>query len=153
MDAPRPDFPTYDEEMGEAMVNEVSGYQTGLPSYLGITFVEVGPGRLTCELMVTEELLNPFGAAHGGVISALVDHCLGAVCAPVVERGTWPATSEYKLNLLAPGRVGVMRAASTIVAMSRRTAVVRVDVTNGGRLVGVAQGTVALMPPRTEPAP
>ena len=35
-----------------------------------------------------------------------------------------------------------------IVALSRRTAVVRVDVTDGRRLIGSAQGTVSIVPPR-----
>src|ERR1700756_5279229 len=105
----------------------------GLPGSRGIRTTAVEPGRLTCELPVTEELLNPFGAAHGGVVSALIDHVLGAVCLPVIERGAWPATLEYKVNFLAPARVGPMVAESTIISMSKRTAVVRVDVVNDGR--------------------
>ncbi|MGZ4804654.1 MAG: PaaI family thioesterase, partial [Acidimicrobiia bacterium] len=41
---------------------------TGLPAYLGIRTVEVGPARMVAELDVREELLNPFGSAHGGVV-------------------------------------------------------------------------------------
>jgi 1,4-dihydroxy-2-naphthoyl-CoA hydrolase len=148
MDAPALTFPDFDAERAAEIVDATTRPGAGLPRYLGMVFVEVGPGRLVCELPVTEELLNPFGAAHGGVISALVDHVLGAVVVPVIQPGAWPATSEYKLNLLAPSRVGTMRAVSSILALSRRTAVVRVDVTNNGRLVGAAQGTVTIMPPR-----
>jgi 1,4-dihydroxy-2-naphthoyl-CoA hydrolase len=143
------EFPDFDEETARAMVNgSPPDHLRGLPAYLGMQVTEVGPGRLVCELKVTEDLLNPFGAAHGGVVSALVDHVLGAVCIPVVAKGSWPATGEYKINMVAPARGGVMRAESTIVAMSKRTAVVRVDVTNDGRFVAAAQGTVAIMPPR-----
>ena len=121
---------------------------SGLPAYLQIKTTSVEPGRLTCELPVTEELLNPFGAAHGGVVSALIDHALGAVCLPVVPRGSWPATQEFKLNFLAPARPGRMSVEAYIVSMSKRTVIVRIDVTNNGRLVGAAQGTVAVMPPK-----
>jgi uncharacterized protein (TIGR00369 family) len=121
---------------------------SGLPAYLQIKTTSVEPGRLTCELPVTEELLNPFGAAHGGVVSALIDHALGAVCYPVVPRGSWPATQEFKLNFLAPARPGLMSAEAYIVSMSKRTVIVRIDVTNNGRLVCAAQGTVAVMPPK-----
>jgi uncharacterized protein (TIGR00369 family) len=124
----------------------------GLPAFLKIETMSVEPGRLTCGLPVTEELLNPFGAAHGGVVSALIDHALGAVCFPVIPRGSWPATQEFKINFLAPARVGRMEAEAHIVAMSKRTAVVRIDVTNGGRLVCAAQGTVAVMPPKPKAA-
>jgi uncharacterized protein (TIGR00369 family) len=126
-----------------------SGAAGGLPAYLQITVTSVEAGRLTCRLPVTEELLNPFGAAHGGVVSALVDHVLGAVCIPVIKPGYWPATLEFKLNFLAPARVGAMEAEATIVSMSKRTAVVRIDVTNEGRPICAAQGAVAIVPPRT----
>jgi len=123
----------------------------GLPAYLKITTTSVEPGRLTCELPITEELLNPFGAAHGGVVSALIDHALGAVCFPVIPRGSWPATQEFKLNFTAPARPGPMVAEAQIVSMSKRTAIVRIDVSNLGRLVCAAQGTVAIMAPKAPP--
>lgn len=128
--------------------NEPGG---GLPGYLKIATTSVEPGRLTCELTITQELLNPFGAAHGGVVSALIDHALGAVCFPVIQRGSWPATQEFKVNFTAPARPGPMIAAAEIVSMSKRTAIVRIDVTNNGRLVCAAQGTVAIMAPKAPP--
>ena len=144
----------YDAEVAAAMLqNRYSANQAGggLPGYLKITTTSVEPGRLRCELPVTEELLNPFGAAHGGVVSALIDHALGAVCFPVIERGSWPATQEFKVNFTAPARPGPMIADAEIVSMSKRTAIVRIDVTNGGRLVCAAQGTVAIMAPKAAP--
>lgn len=144
-------FESFDEQIAKAMLqNNYSGNQTGggLPAYLGITTDSVGPGRLTCGLTVTDELLNPFGAAHGGVVSALIDHALGAVCFPVIPRGSWPATQEFKLNFTAPARPGAMTAEAQIVSLSKRTAIVRIDVLNEGRLVCAAQGTVAIMPPK-----
>lgn len=119
----------------------------GLPTYLGIRTVDVGPARMVAELDVRDELLNPFGSAHGGVVAGLVDHVLGAVLYPVIERGQWAATTEFKINLLAAVRGGTLRAEATIVAMSRRTAVVQVEVTNDGTLSALAQGTV-LIPER-----
>lgn len=143
------DFSHFNPDLAETMVAQASSAVGGLPAYLRITTTSVEPGRLTCELPVTEDLLNPFGAAHGGVVSALVDHVLGAVCMPVIERGAWPATLEFKLNFLAPARVGTMLAEATILSMSKRTAVVRVDVTNGGRPICAAQGAVAIVPARS----
>ncbi|MCU4184598.1 PaaI family thioesterase [Acidiferrimicrobium sp. IK] len=148
-------FEHFDQAVADAMVGSnrfAEGADgEGLPGYLGIRTRAVEAGRLTCELAVTEELLNPFGAAHGGVVSALIDHVLGAVCFPVVPRGSWPATQEFKLNFLAPARPGPMIAEASILSMSKRTAIVRVDVSNSGRLVCAAQGTVAIMPPKPAP--
>ena len=120
----------------------------GLPAYLGIQTTDVGPGTMTATLDVRPELLNPFGSLHGGVISALVDHVLGAVLYPVIERGRWAATTEFKLNLLAAVSDGALSASSTVVSLTRRTAVVQVEVHNGSRLCGLAEGTVLIAEPR-----
>jgi uncharacterized protein (TIGR00369 family) len=77
-------------------------------------------------------------------MAGLVDHVLGSVLYPVIERGKWAATTEFKLNLIRAVRSGVLRAEALIVAMSKRTAVVHVEVTNDGELAGLAQGTVLI---------
>ncbi len=138
----------YDAEMAEMIGGSGAPPETGLPGYLGIRTTAVGPGTMTAEMEIRPELLNPFGSAHGGCISALADHVLGAVLYPVMPRGSWAATTEFKLNLLAPVRGGVMSATSTIIAMTKRTAVVRIDIVNEDKLVGAAQGTVTISPPR-----
>jgi len=133
----------YDERIAEG-IKASDDALTGLPAYLGIRTVEVGPARMVAELDVRPELLNPFGTAHGGVLAGLVDHVLGSVMYPVIQRGQWAATTEFKVNLLTAVRGGTLRAEAVIVAMSRRTAVVQIDVTNDGRPAGLAQGTVLI---------
>ena len=135
----------YDADTAAAMT---AGSIDGLPSYLGIRTVEVGPATMLAELDVRPELLNPFGTLHGGVVSALVDHVLGAVLYPVIKRGHWAATTEFKLNLLTAVSAGTVRARSTIVSLTRRTAVVQVEVDNDGRPCALAQGTVLIVEPR-----
>lgn len=124
---------------------------TGLPEFLGMHLTHFEPGRLTAELIVNDRLLTPFGNMHGGVISALCDHVLGCVCYPHMDRGSWAATTEFKVNLLAPVSKGKVEAIAEIVSMTRSTAVVRIDVSNDGRACAAAQGTVTLRPPRKEP--
>jgi 1,4-dihydroxy-2-naphthoyl-CoA hydrolase len=143
---PRPDFDRYDATVAEAFMSGIP--ISGIPDYLGIRVTDVGPGTMSAELDVRSELLNPFGSAHGGTVAALVDHVLGAVLYPLIPRGAWAATTELKLNFLAPVREGVLRAHSEVISLTRRTAVVRVDATNGDRLVGAAQGTVTISEPR-----
>jgi len=133
----------YDETVAAAM-RAGDATLTGLPGYLGIRTVAVGPAWLTAELDVRDELLNPFGSAHGGVVASLVDHVLGMVLYPVIERGKWAATTEFKINLLRAVRDGTLRAHAVIVSMTRRTAVVQIEVTNDDSLVALAQGTVLI---------
>jgi uncharacterized protein (TIGR00369 family) len=133
----------YDAAMAESM-KSAGDLLAGLPAFLGIRTTEVGPARMVAELDIRPDLLNPFGSAHGGVISALTDHVLGAVLYPVIERGRWAATTEFNINLLSSVRSGTLRAEATIVAMTKRTAVVQVEISNQERLVGLAQGTVLI---------
>lgn len=141
-----PTFEHFDQRVADGFVASTS--QTALPDYLGVRFTEAGPGRLVAEMDVREELLTPFGNAHGGVVSVLVDHVLGSVMYPVMPRGWWAATTEYKINNLAPIRAGMLRAEANIVAMTKRTGVVRIDVSQNDRLVVIAQGTCLLQEPR-----
>jgi uncharacterized protein (TIGR00369 family) len=143
-------FETFDEQVAEMMLSGgLDGRNGGgLPDWLGMRTAEVGPGWVVAEVDVREDMLNPFGAAHGGVLAAVVDHVLGSAVFPVVPRGTWPATLELKVNYLAPVRVGLLRARGEVVALRRATAVVRIDAENDGRAVGAALGTVSLQAPR-----
>jgi uncharacterized protein (TIGR00369 family) len=121
---------------------------TGLPGFLGLRLTGFEPGRLRAEMEVRPELLTPFGNLHGGVLAALCDHLLGCVCYPHVGRGQWAATTEFKLNYLAPVSKGKLEADATLVSLTRSTAVVRIEVSNQGRTCCVAQGTVLIRDPK-----
>ncbi|MCU1449200.1 MAG: phenylacetic acid degradation protein, partial [Acidimicrobiales bacterium] len=139
-------FDNYDERVAEGLkrVHEKEG---GLPGFLGIRIADYWPGGIRFEVQVRDELLTAFGNMHGGVLSATVDHALGTVCYPVIPKGSWAATTEFKLNLLAPVKEGTLSATAQVISLTKRTAVVRIEVGNGDRLVCVAQGTVLIMAP------
>jgi len=126
-------------------LNERGG---GLPGYLGFRFAAFEPGRLRAEMEVREDLLTPFGNIHGGVLAAFCDHVLGCVCYPHMKQGQWAATTEFKINYLAPVSEGLLEAEAEIVSMTRSTAVVRIEIRNGTRTAGAAQGTVLIRDPR-----
>src|SRR4026209_1564619 len=139
---PQPNFEHYDEGIAKAMMRAHEGV-TGLPKHLGAGFREFAPGRLVATMAVRPDLLTPFGTLHGGVMAGFVDHVLGCVLYPLMQRGQWAATTEFQLNYLAAvragpltpesrlnepaaGREGALPAESTVFALTRRTAVVRV---------------------------
>ena len=97
---------------------------------------------------VTDEVITYIGNMHGGCLSAMCDHVLGTVMYPVMPEGYWAATTEFKINLLAPVTGGTCVATADIVSMSRRLAVVRISIENQGRLTSVAQGTCTIVAPR-----
>jgi uncharacterized protein (TIGR00369 family) len=142
----KPVFAGYDARIAEAMV-QASAAIEGLPKYLGITLDAFEPGRLIASMEVRDELRTALGALHGGVMAGLVDHVLGCVLYPLMPRGQWAATTEFKINYLAAVKTGRLTAESVVLALGRRSAVVRVEVTNEGRLVCTAQGTLLVSDP------
>ena len=147
-----PDFPQYDEKTAQGLRGSAAT-GGGLAAFLAIEHVEVGPGTLHARLAVRDELLTPFRNLHGGVLAALCDHVLGTVLYPVIPRGAWAATTEFKINYLAAVTTGDLDARASIISLTKRTAVVRIDVENDGRLVCAAQGTVLVVaPPRKPPS-
>ena len=146
-----PKFEQFDQGVADAMTRMNNDSKAGLPGFLGVRFTEFGPGRLLAEMEVRREFLTPFGNIHGGIMAALVDHVLGCVLYPLMPRGAWAATTEFKLNYLAPVKDGTLIAESSVVALTRATSVVRVEVSNGGRLACVAQGTLLIREPKAAP--
>jgi len=142
-----PTFDTYDESIAEAMIRFNNEKGQGLPEYLGVRMVEFGPGRLVATMEVRADLVTMMGAIHGGVMAGFVDHIMGCVLYPMMKRGQWAATTEFKLNYLAAVKEGVLEAESSVLSMGRRSAVVRVEVVNNGRLVCTAQGTLLVSDP------
>lgn len=63
-ETPRP--ATVDPEMAALL-------DTGFGKLLGLTFVDLGPDRVTATYEVRPELLQPFGIVHGGVHCAVVE--------------------------------------------------------------------------------
>ena len=142
----QPKFARFDQAWADRVVGRVSS--KGIDGFLQFKITEVSAGTLTCEMPVTDEVITFIGNMHGGCLSALCDHVLGMVMYPVMEEGYWAATTEFKINLLAPVSQGVCTARAEIVSMSRRMAVVRIDVENEGRLAAVAQGTCTIVAPK-----
>jgi uncharacterized protein (TIGR00369 family) len=140
-------FENYNEKVaaGIARAHEKGG---GLPGFLGIRIAEWWEGGMRAEVEVRDELLTPFKNLHGGVLAGIVDHVLGTVCYPVIPPGAWAATTEFKLNYLAAVTEGTLSATSQIISLTKRTAVVKIEVTNGDRLVCLAQGTVTIVAPK-----
>jgi uncharacterized protein (TIGR00369 family) len=136
----------FNQRIADAMI-AAHERSAGLPGFLGIKISELTAGRLVATMAVREELITVMGAIHGGVMAGFVDHSLGCVLYPLMKPGQWAATTEFKLNYLKAVRGGTPTAESTVLSQGKRSAVVRVDVSNDGALVCVAQGTLLISDP------
>jgi uncharacterized protein (TIGR00369 family) len=137
----------YDEEIARNLL-EFSKSVPGLQQYLGIELVRFEPGKLWCRATIRDELLTPFGNVHGGALAAIADHITGVVVYPLMPAGHWAATTEIKLNYVAPVQAGVLETESTVLAMTNRSAVVRGEIYYGSELACAAQGTLTIVAPR-----
>ena len=138
----------YDPEVAAAFLAAGNRAEGGLTDYLGNELIRIEPGRLFARATIRDELLTPFGNAHGGVIAGIVDHITGVVVYPLMKPGQWAATTEVKLNYIGPVQAGVVETESTVLAMTNRSAVVRGELFFGGRLVAAAQGTLTVVDPK-----
>lgn len=138
----------YDERIAQGML-EWGSALGGLPAYLGVEFVRIAPGKLWARADLQPELITPSGNVHGGALAAILDHVTGAVVYPLMPSGCWGATTELKLNYVAPVQVGRVEAEATVLAMTKRSAVVRGELHYADRLVCAAQGTITIVQPRS----
>lgn len=134
----------FNPEIAAGMMRLNNDATSGLPHYLGVTFDDLRPGELDATMVVPKAVMNPFGSMHGGAMAGFVDHVMGCVLYPLMAKGQWAATTEFKLNYLAAIRGGELKARATVLSLTKRTAVVRVDVKTGDRLACVAQGTLLI---------
>ena len=102
-------LPEFNQESAEGFIN-ASNSMKGLPEFLGVRSTHMDPGKLTAEMEVSDRLLTPIGNMHGGVLAAMCDHVLGCDCYPHMRKGQWAATTEFKLNLMAPASSGKVTA-------------------------------------------
>ena len=143
----QPNFDSYDAKIAEAMTSMNDKAGDGLIGFLAAKFTEFGPGKLVAEMEVKRGFITIMGAIHGGVMAGFVDHIMGCVLYPLMAKGQWAATTEFKLNYLAAVKSGTLVGESRVLSMGKRSAVVQVEVTNGDKLVCIAQGTLLISDP------
>ncbi|TVO58574.1 hydroxyphenylacetyl-CoA thioesterase PaaI [Denitromonas halophila] len=106
---------------------------------LGMTFVEVGPGRATLTMTVRADMLNGFAIIHGGFVTTLADSAFAFACNSYNEQ---TVASGISVDFIAPAREGdVLTATAREVALSGRTGVYDITVTNQhGATIAVMRG-------------
>lgn len=74
---------------------------------LGMSFEVIKPGEVVYKMKVTKNHLSSPDTCHGGAIAAMMDAVLGLpVLSQAVEEGKLCATVEFKINYIAPAKIG-----------------------------------------------
>ncbi len=121
-----------------------SGNRIPLLQTLGIQLREIGDSHAVMEVTVSDMHRNYFGGAHGGLLATLVD-TVSFFPRPLLPSGTICTTTSLNVGYIRPAALGDrLTARSELVHMGRRTASVKVEVTNQEDKL-VAHGVVGLM--------
>jgi acyl-CoA thioesterase len=111
-----------------------------------------GSGKAGAVLDVRDELLNPHGVVHGGVLFSIADTVMGAALYTTLAPGESCTTIEIKIHFLQPVTKGKIRCSTRLVHRGSRIAVLESHLSVGRRQVAQALGTFAIFAPRPAPA-
>jgi 1,4-dihydroxy-2-naphthoyl-CoA hydrolase len=114
---------------------------------LGARITHASRERLEAELVVRDDLANPRGILHGGVLMALADHLGGAATFANLSAGAATTTIESKTNFFAPvSRGDTVRAQCTPLHRGRTTMVWETRIfRSDGKLAAIVTQTQLVM--------
>jgi len=117
-----------------------------LRRFLGMDIEDVEPGHAIARLEVGDDLLNPNGVVHGGVLFTMVDTAMGAATMTSLGEGQRCASIEIQMRFLRPVSAGRLEAATTVVRHGRKVVHLESRVRDtDGALVATGAGTFAVI--------
>ncbi len=107
---------------------------------LGIELIEVGEGYSKCSMVVTDEMLNAHGSAHGGAIFTLADYAFAVACN---SHGQVAVALQVSVNFLEAVKSGTrLIAEGKEEVLGSRIGLYHLTVTDeSGKLIASAQAT------------
>jgi uncharacterized protein (TIGR00369 family) len=106
------------------------------------------------EVTVTADHLNKGGAAHGGLMTVLLDAALGGALVSTLPTSSWCATTQLTTSFLDAARLGErLVATGRVVRRGRHVAHLAGEVCVGERVVASAVGTWAIWDARPPSMP
>ena len=105
---------------------------------LGMTIVEIGPGRATLSMTVRPEMVNGQRIAHGGFIFLLADSTFAFACNSRNERAV---AAQCDITFIRPGKLGdVLVATAREISRSGRSGIYDISVTAADVVIAEFRG-------------
>lgn len=135
-----------------AWIEERRSIFEGRPSlnqYLGLHLVDAGPGWASMRLELRPEVMNPFDAAHGGSVAALIDSVAGsALAAGLLPEDRIMGTIDMQVHYLERAKGAYLLAQGRVVRAGGAVGVTQVTVADDrGVTVAIGTATFRLGPP------
>jgi len=117
--------------------------------YVGLKLEAAGPGWARMRLDLTPDVMNPFGAVHGGATSALIDSVAGtAIAAGTLPDDRIMGTIDMQVHFLERGGGSALIADGRMVRAGGAVAIASVEVRDDtGTLVAMGTATFRLSKP------
>ncbi len=148
MNAPAPRFEPQDPDFA-ARVRASFGRQAAM-ALIGARLAAVEPGFCEIELPWREDLTQQKGYVHGGIVGMILDSACGYAAYSLMPATASLVTVEYKINLMAPARRGLLVARGEVVKPGRTLTIASGEayVRGEGRsvLVAAMQQTLMMLP-------
>ena len=110
----------------------------------------ISPGHIRYEMPVKKKHLATPIAIHGGVLSAMMDGILGvAALSASCEDGNLVSTVEFKINYLAPARLGdILMGEGKVIQKGNRLIITDGDIKlqSSGKIIAKGMGTFSAYP-------
>lgn len=118
---------------------------------LGAELVAATEGKVVISAPILPGSKQQHGAAHAALTFAIGDSAAGYAALTMLPEGSEVMTAEMKINLLAPGIGGRLRATGSVIKPGRRLVIVTAEVhalKNGSEtLIAILQGTMVPVQP------
>lgn len=119
-------------------------------SGLGMTIVEIGPGRATLTMTVRPDMVNGHGIAHGGFIFTLADSAFAFACN---SHNQHAVAFQGSITFIKPGKLGdVLVATAREISRSGRSGIYDVRVTVSDEVIAEFRGHSRTIPGTWLPA-
>ncbi len=130
------------------MADDQSNLRSHFDDLIGTEWLGDDPDRARVRLPLRDELRQPFGLLHGGVMSSLVESiCSRATALAVADRGMIAMGQAISVNFIRPITEGAIEVEARARHRGRTTWVWDVEVRDDEvRLCALAQMTIAVRP-------
>ncbi|HEU4735862.1 MAG TPA: PaaI family thioesterase [Solirubrobacterales bacterium] len=130
------------------MAEDPRGLLSHFDALLGTEWLDDDPDHARVRLPMRDELRQPVGLLHGGVMSSLIESvCSRATALAVVDDGMMAMGQSISVNFIRPVTQGHAEVKARARHRGRTTWVWDAEVKNSdGRLCALAQMTIAVRP-------
>lgn len=117
---------------------------------IGLDFSGFGEGYSECRLKVSEDLLNPHGVLHGGIVYSMADTGMGAALYSLMEEEELCATVEVKISYFSEVKSGELICETTVVNKGKKIANLESEIKKDDKLIAKATGTYYVFTPKNK---